>query len=231
MTNQPQLIAANPAVSPASIGLAGDGLTIGRAAANTVCIPEDSISRSHARISQRLGLYWIEDLHSTNGTFFTPPGGEEVRLAPGSPQLLVDGSAIRFGFSIRYDVQGTVASQDEATRRVLAQLQDLVRASYSRMGALPAHERADLYLAIRDFEVRLQQAAGEADLARIAAEGIQVLSRTILGQTPTLDLPPLAEGLAEPDSPHRVQSIQNVFITDVRRLYPQDHPSQDQENG
>ncbi|HVK56564.1 MAG TPA: FHA domain-containing protein, partial [Burkholderiales bacterium] len=44
-----------------------------------LCIPEHTVSRRHARIRRRGGAYFVEDLHSFNGTFVR---GE--RLSPGA---------------------------------------------------------------------------------------------------------------------------------------------------
>lgn len=41
---------------------------IGRDADNTVMIPDQRVSGRHARLVQRGGQWWIEDLGSTNGT-------------------------------------------------------------------------------------------------------------------------------------------------------------------
>src|SRR5689334_2691029 len=54
-----------------------------------ICIPEPTISRRHARIRRRGASYFVEDLHSRNGTFVA---GE--RLAPGAWHLLRDGDAL-----------------------------------------------------------------------------------------------------------------------------------------
>jgi len=43
--------------------------TIGRAPENDICIPEQHVSRRHAVISYRDGLFMITDLNSANGTF------------------------------------------------------------------------------------------------------------------------------------------------------------------
>lgn len=53
------------------------------------CIPEHTISRRHARIRRRGAAYFVEDLHSRNGTFVL---GE--RLAPGAWHLLRDGDEL-----------------------------------------------------------------------------------------------------------------------------------------
>ncbi|MGZ5198801.1 MAG: HD domain-containing phosphohydrolase [Telluria sp.] len=54
-----------------------------------VCIPQHTISRRHARIRRRGAGWFVEDLHSSNGTFVN---GE--RLAPGSWRALGDGDEL-----------------------------------------------------------------------------------------------------------------------------------------
>ena len=54
-----------------------------------ICIPEQTVSRRHARIRRRGAGYFVEDLHSRNGTFV---GGE--RLAPGAWHALRDGEEL-----------------------------------------------------------------------------------------------------------------------------------------
>ncbi len=54
-----------------------------------ICIPESTVSRRHARIRRRDDAYFIEDLHSFNGTFVS---GE--RLSPGSWHPLIDGDEV-----------------------------------------------------------------------------------------------------------------------------------------
>jgi len=55
--------------------------------------PEAKVSRKHARISVQNGLYEIEDLGSTNGTFVN----RGPRLKPGQRQPLNDGDEIIVG--------------------------------------------------------------------------------------------------------------------------------------
>lgn len=54
-----------------------------------VCVPEDTISRRHAHIRRRGANYYVEDLHSRNGTFLL---GQ--RLAPGAWHQLHDGDEL-----------------------------------------------------------------------------------------------------------------------------------------
>ncbi|CAN7374790.1 HD domain-containing phosphohydrolase [Massilia sp. LjRoot122] len=81
---------AKPAVFPLH-----DEVVLGRdrqdalASDKYICIPEQTISRRHARIRRRGANYFVEDLHSRNGTFVC---GE--RLAPGAWHLLRDGDEL-----------------------------------------------------------------------------------------------------------------------------------------
>lgn len=47
----------------------GATATIGRSPDNDICIPEQHVSRQHAVISYRDGLFMVTDLNSANGTF------------------------------------------------------------------------------------------------------------------------------------------------------------------
>lgn len=65
----------------------GDTVLIGRSADTQVTIPDKSISRHHARITQSDEGFFVEDLGSTNGTFVN---GRRI-----SRKLLKDGDEIR----------------------------------------------------------------------------------------------------------------------------------------
>lgn len=67
----------------------GPEVLIGRASAAGLRLHDDGVSRRHARIVQRDGDLYIEDLESANGTLVN---GERVRSQP-----LQDGDKIRFG--------------------------------------------------------------------------------------------------------------------------------------
>lgn len=83
-----------PSSGPAVFALR-DEAVIGRdrqdalASGKYLCIPEPTISRRHARIRRRGASYFVEDLHSRNGTFVS---GE--RLAPGAWHVLRDGDEL-----------------------------------------------------------------------------------------------------------------------------------------
>ena len=64
--------------------------TIGRLPANNICVPDGSVSSTHARIVRTPEGFVVEDLQSRNGTFVN---GERVD----GKRLLADGDLIRLG--------------------------------------------------------------------------------------------------------------------------------------
>ncbi len=69
--------------------LEGATATIGRSSGNTICVPERHVSRQHAVIHYRDGIFMISDLGSANGTFvnnqrltdpFPLASGDVIRL-------------------------------------------------------------------------------------------------------------------------------------------------------
>ncbi len=67
-----------------------DEVTLGRAAGNTVQLPERNVSRKHARIFTEGGALHVEDLKSANGLLLN---GQKVTV----PQPLQDGDLLRIG--------------------------------------------------------------------------------------------------------------------------------------
>ncbi len=74
------------------IDLRGEALRIGRAPDNELVLPDQQVSRYHARVFWHEGQYYVEDLGSRNGTRVN---GE--RLTPGEPQALNPGDVIQIG--------------------------------------------------------------------------------------------------------------------------------------
>ena len=68
-------------LSPAYV-FAAPSLTIGREAHNPICVPEQAVSRQHARIFMRDGKWFLEDLGSRNGTIVRGQTITEVELTP-----------------------------------------------------------------------------------------------------------------------------------------------------
>jgi len=65
-------------------------LTVGRDPACDCCLTDKTISGQHARLSYRMAQWWVEDLHSTNGTYLN---GEAVT----GPLVLASDDLLRFG--------------------------------------------------------------------------------------------------------------------------------------
>lgn len=70
----------------------GATITIGRGPDNQIAIPERHVSRQHAVVSYRDGIFMISDLGSANGTFVN---GE--RLVQGVQKPVFENDEIRFG--------------------------------------------------------------------------------------------------------------------------------------
>ncbi len=68
----------------------GPGLGIGRAGANDICIEDTFASSRHARLYDREGVVYIEDMNSTNGTYVN---GRRL----GAQQVLRPSDRIRIG--------------------------------------------------------------------------------------------------------------------------------------
>jgi pSer/pThr/pTyr-binding forkhead associated (FHA) protein len=84
-------------MQPADAGLstgeviALSGITrIGREADNDLVVDEDTVSGYHARLLNRDGAWWIEDLKSTNGTLVN-----DARIA--GTKVLRSGDVIQMG--------------------------------------------------------------------------------------------------------------------------------------
>ena len=75
---------------PGEYSLMKDELSLGRGEENDIVIPHPSVSRAHARLLRRNGVYELMDLNSTNGTFV------DERKVSGSASLS-NGSRVRFG--------------------------------------------------------------------------------------------------------------------------------------
>ena len=75
------------------IGLTGAPVLIGRADDSTLVLTDDYASTRHARISQQEGVWFVEDLGSTNGTYL---GQHKL----GGPTPLEVGVPIRIGRTV-----------------------------------------------------------------------------------------------------------------------------------
>jgi hypothetical protein len=67
-----QLVVTEGGLAGTRIGLTGAPVLIGRANDSTLVLTDDYASTRHARISLQDGLWIVEDLGSTNGTYLGP---------------------------------------------------------------------------------------------------------------------------------------------------------------
>ncbi len=84
--------------------LDADDIVIGRAPPAALVLPLAPISREHARVTQREGVYFLADLQSRNGTFVNG------RAVTTTPARLKDGDEIVLGGAITlrfYDYEAT----------------------------------------------------------------------------------------------------------------------------
>ncbi len=65
-----QLVVTEGGLAGTRIGLTGAPVLIGRANDSTLVLTDDYASTRHARISLQNGIWYVEDLGSTNGTYY-----------------------------------------------------------------------------------------------------------------------------------------------------------------
>ena len=76
---------------PAEYSLFKDEVSLGRGEDNDVVIPHASVSRAHARLMRRNGVFELTDLNSTNGTYLDEqPVRGSVRVNSGNQVRLGD---------------------------------------------------------------------------------------------------------------------------------------------
>jgi hypothetical protein len=207
--------------------------TLGRSSQNTIAIPWDtSISRQHARIFDKSGLLWVDDLGSKNGSFLCLPGGAETQLKPHEPHLLLEHARLRLGKHVLCEILGIVTTEDDAMRTAIGGVRNLLQALYDGLPYLDAQVKKEQIALIRRFEQNLLEAANEEELMRIAAEGFNTLHETQEGPTDhppeesgerPLILDPLPDDLPDPMDPDRLFTIRGIFISDIRKCLPNNH--------
>ena len=101
------------------VNLAGEDMSVGRAASNDVVIADPAVSAVHAGLALYRGWWCVKDLGSSNGTFVN---GDRVigehRLRAGD-EIRLGGSRIVFRTRAPSDVAATAAAEapPELTRR------------------------------------------------------------------------------------------------------------------
>ncbi len=226
MEDVPRLVAVGGPEEGRAFALDPAGVTLGRHPDCPVAVSWDAgVSRHHAQLTCRAGLFWLEDLGSKHGTFVSLPGGAERRLDPHRPALLFDGMTVRLGQHARFRMDGGVASGDEAVRRILSSLQDGVRQLCAGLAHLPVSARERQLAQMEGILRRLEAAASEGELLQVAAEGVPTLDApaeagALPAVGPGAGLPPLPEHLPDPGDPARLKTLHNVFVASLRACLP-----------
>ncbi len=104
-------------LSPAYVFVSPE-LTIGRDASNLICVPEQAVSREHARIYARDTRWMLQDLGSRNGTMVDGSYITEVELEP-NHEIRVGDAMFKFVDAgaekcVAYRIDGNVAGDRRA---------------------------------------------------------------------------------------------------------------------
>lgn len=114
-----------------------------------LCIPEQTVSRRHARIRRRDEAYFVEDLHSFNGTFV-----EGKRLNPGAWHPLRDGEEI-FVAAVPVVFHSLVLPARKGMPSVITRSVDATQLA-TRLEAPADAPQGDLQLAVRKLHAMAQ---------------------------------------------------------------------------
>jgi len=96
--------------------ISGDVATIGRHPDNTIFVPQESISRQHAKIEKVDGVFYVVDLNSSNGTMVNSQRITRHELKEGDVITLGD---VEFGFSFHSKKEEELAKEEESTVSLL----------------------------------------------------------------------------------------------------------------
>ena len=227
---QPKIIVKRGPLAGKSYPLSGTVLGIGRDADNQIILMGDeNVSRHHCRIFTHLGRYWLEDLKSTNGTFLTQPGHLEIQLTPFQPALLLNGALVKIGSS-QFEMTAVKYEEEDTVQMLALQLQELMQKICEKLPMMKPEERDAYEGAIRDLTDALLAARSEEELIEFVGKKIQSLSAGFLSGNhqatvmfdPAFELPPLPDNLSRINHVARVDSLKNMFISDIHRCLPPD---------
>jgi len=102
--------------------LSGETVTIGRHPNNIISIQQDAVSRHHAKIENREGVFVISDLNSSNGTFVNGRKISSHDLAEGDILTMGD---VEFGFSFfALSERNKKEEESETTVSVIPEVED-----------------------------------------------------------------------------------------------------------
>ncbi len=148
-----------------------------------LCIPEHTVSRRHARIVRRGDTYFVEDLHSFNGTYVLGN-----RLAPGAWQPLHDGDEVSVP-SAQMVFHSLLAPPPESNQTIITRLVDATQ--YAQPKALQKDLENDEGHVDMQLLVRKLHAMAQVGIALGAVTDRATLTEKIMNFI--FELFPLAE--------------------------------------
>lgn len=137
--------------------------TIGRGSENSLCLPDQSISRYHAEVIRLGGDFLLRDLGSTNGSFIN---GDRV-----TEQLLNDGDTIRFGnagIKLLFKLTRGKKRSPTAERSSHGKTDNLLESLSGKLNTLSSDERDEVSLRCILAEAHLNQGEPDAALERLS---------------------------------------------------------------
>ena len=232
----PKIVVSAGPLTGKTFTLGSKALVIGRDADNQIILfGDEKVSRHHCRIFNHLDRYWLEDLKSTNGTCLTQPDSLEMQLTPFQPALLLNSAQVKIGSS-QFEIAGVKHEQGDTVQMLALQLQELMVRICEKLPMLKPEEREAYEGAIGDLTDALLAAQSEEELIEFVGNKIQSLSTGFLSGNhqqatvmfdPDFELPPLPDDLSRLNHAARVDSLKNMFISDINRCLP---PDEDEGN-
>ncbi|MGI9013775.1 MAG: SpoIIE family protein phosphatase [Phycisphaerales bacterium] len=144
----------------------GQQVVIGRGVDCRIALPDPSVSREHASITSRSGLWYLRDLGSRHGTFLNA-----VQIQADAAHPIQDGDLVRIGpWTMRIDIGEEHAESDDQQQATLIKPDGATHSRIEPVGALElAQQRLNLLL---DGAARLNDARDEVELATAAVDSI-----------------------------------------------------------
>jgi pSer/pThr/pTyr-binding forkhead associated (FHA) protein len=113
MANRPYFIIECGPEEGKEIQMTADSLVFGRDSSSDCMIPNEKISRQHARVFLQNGKWMLEDLGSKNHTRL-----DNIKIEPGVPKPLTDGAHIQFATQVVLQFHDPAATLSDDSRAV-----------------------------------------------------------------------------------------------------------------
>jgi Nif-specific regulatory protein len=170
----------------------GQNFSIGRASTNSIVIPEERCSRTHAEIFLQDGVWYLRDLQSRNGTIVNGhtisesqrlQNGDQIQIASGQLEFLTSLANVfqKSPQSAPSTISQQTASMGSGSESIIARrdhsgiLDDVQRNAPPSAGATPAIDAAT--------SLRLYQLAFQLSTANSPEEAATIALRSLLQET------------------------------------------------